>query len=150
MNFVPLIQQTLDGWRNEDGPVKKKMPVEADVPESLVKCAYQPGGTNLNKAVADLILIAFYFLLRVGEYTVKGKRNNTKRTVQFRMRDVTFFKKDKWGRLKQIPRNTPARVILSADAATLKLDNQKNGWKGVCISHHSNGEGMFDPVEGLA
>jgi hypothetical protein len=96
MNFVPLLQQTLDGWRNEDGPVKKKMPVEADVPEWLVKCAYQPGGTNLNKAVADLILIAFYFLLRVGEYTVKGKRNNTKRTVQFRMRDVTFFKKDKW------------------------------------------------------
>jgi hypothetical protein len=150
MNFVPLLQQTLDGWRNEDGPVKKKMPVEADVPEWLVKCAYQPGGTNLNKAVADLILIAFYFLLRVGEYTVKGKRNNTKRTVQFRMRDVTFFKKDKWGRLKQIPRNAPARVILAADAATLKLDNQKNGWKGVCISHHSNGEGMFDPVEGLA
>jgi hypothetical protein len=149
MKFIPLLQQTLDGWRNEDGPVKKKMPVEADVAEWLIKCAYQPGGKPFNKAVADLILIAFYFLLRVGEYTIKGKRGNSKRTVQFRMKDVTFFKKDLLGRLKQIPRNAPDHVILSADAATLKLDNQKNGWKGVCISHHSNGGGMFDPVEGL-
>jgi hypothetical protein len=149
MKFIPLLQQTLDGWRNEDGPVKKKMPVEADVAEWLIKSAYQPGGKELNKAVADLILIAFYFLLRVGEYTVKGKRGNTKCTVQFRMKDVTFFKKDAQGRLKQLPRNAPDRMILSADAATLKLDNQKNGWKGVCISHHSNGAGLFDPVEGL-
>jgi hypothetical protein len=39
---------------------------------------------------------------------------------------------------------------MSADAATLKLDNQKNGWKGVCISHHSNGEEAFDPIRALA
>jgi hypothetical protein len=94
MKFIPLLQHTLDGWRNKDGPVKKKMPVEADVAEWLIKCAYQPGGKPFNKAVADLILIAFYFLLRVGEYTIKGKRGNSKCTVQFRMGDVTFFKKD--------------------------------------------------------
>ena len=38
---------------------------------------------------------------------------------------------------------------MSADAATLKLDNQKNGWKGVCVSHHSNGLEAFDPVRAL-
>jgi hypothetical protein len=103
MKFIPLLQQTFDGWRNEDGPVKKKLRVEADVAEWLIKCAYQPGGKPFNKAVADLILIAFYFLLRVGEYTIKGKRGNSKRTVQFRMRDVTFFKKDLvLGRLNRI------------------------------------------------
>lgn len=64
------------------------------------------------------------------------------------MKDVTFFKKDKYGRLCQVARNDIAN-ILTADAATLKLENQKNGWKGVCISHHSNRLGMFDPVEGL-
>jgi hypothetical protein len=31
----------------------------------------------------------------------------------------------------------------------LKLDNQKNGWKGVCISHHSNGLEAFDPIRAL-
>jgi hypothetical protein len=137
MKFIPLLQQTLDGWRNEDGPVKKKMPVEADVAEWLMKCAYQPGGKTFNKAVADLILIliAFYFLLRVGEYTIKGKKGNTKRTVQFRMRDVTFFKKDLLSRLKQILRNAPDHVILSADAATLKLDNQE--WLERCLHQPS-------------
>ena len=41
--------------------------------------------------MGDLIIIAFFFLLR-GEYTVKATRNDTKRTVQFRMMDVVFFK----------------------------------------------------------
>lgn len=148
--YIPLIQQTLDGWRNEDGPVKKKMPVEADVPEWLVKVAAQEDAKENEKAVADLILMAFFFLLRVGEYTVKASRNDTKRTVQFRMKDVTFFVKGKDGRLRQLPRNAPAEVILRAEAVTLKLENQKNGWKGICISHHSNGEGLFDPVQAVA
>jgi hypothetical protein len=32
-------------------------------------------------------MIAFYYLLRVGEYTVKGSRNNTKQTVQFKYKE---------------------------------------------------------------
>ncbi len=39
--------------------------------------------------------------------------------------------------------------ILSADSATLKLDNQKNGWKGVCINQEANGEEIFCPVRAL-
>ena len=27
-----------------------------------------------------------------------------------------------------------------ADSATLKVDNWKNGWKGVCFHHHANKE----------
>ena len=126
-SWVPLIQQTLDGWRNEDGPVQKKMPVEADIPEWLVKEAMKEKATEHDRAVADLTLMAFFFLLRVGEYTVKKRKNGTKRTVQFRVKDVTFFKKGKDGRLKQIPRNAPEEEILAADAVTLKLENQKNG-----------------------
>ena len=38
---------------------------------------------------------------------------------------------------------------MAADSATLKLDNQKNGWHGVCIHHESNGEEVFDPVRAL-
>ena len=35
--LLPLLAQMLDGWRKVDGPVLKKLPVEADVPESMVK-----------------------------------------------------------------------------------------------------------------
>ena len=95
-------------------------------------------------------MIAFYYLLRVGEYTVKGSRNNTKQTVQFKYKDVTFFKKNNRGKLRCLPRDAPAHLISSADGATLKLDNQKNGWKGICVYHESNGKAWHCPVRALA
>ncbi len=42
-------------------------------------------------------MIAFYYLLRAGEYTIKGSRNSTKQTVQFKYEDVSFFKKNTRG-----------------------------------------------------
>ena len=148
--YYPLIQQTLDGWRNEDGPVEKKMPVEADIPEWIERESLREEASENEKAVSDLIVMAFFFLLRVGEYTVKSGRNNTKRTVQFRIKDVTFFKKGEDGTLRQLRRNASAEEILAADAVTLKLENQKNGWKGVCISHHSTGSELMNPCRAVA
>eukprot|EP00956_Cyclotella_meneghiniana_P006221 scaffold8102_cov73-Cyclotella_meneghiniana.AAC.25 len=38
-----------------------------------------------------------------------------------------------------------------ADAVTLlKLEKQKNGWKGVYVSHHYNGHKFHDPVKAVA
>ncbi len=37
-----------------------------------------------------------------------------------------------------------------ADSATLKLNNQKNGWKGVCVHQKANGEWVNCPVRALA
>ena len=85
----------LDGWRKEDEPLMKKLLVEADVPELLVKLSLIDGSPFV-QAVADLTTIAFYYLLGIGEYTVNGTRNESKQTHQFKLKDVTFFKKDKW------------------------------------------------------
>ena len=123
----------IEGWRKDDPATIKKLPVEADVPEFLSHVGTLPSANALNQAIGDLSLIAFYYLLRIGEYTIKSSRNYTKQTVQFWFRDVTFFKTDGTGRLRQLSRAAPAADILMADSATLKLDNQKNGWKGVCI-----------------
>ena len=38
---------------------------------------------------------------------------------------------------------------MSADSATLKLENQKNGWHGVCINHEHNRDEVFSPVRAL-
>jgi hypothetical protein len=99
--------------------------------------------------VGDLSLIAFYYLLRIGEYTVKGKRNNTKQTVQFKLEDVTFYKKTKSGQLRCLPKNAPAHLMLSANSATLKLYNQENGWKGVCVHQEINGDRFYCPIRAL-
>jgi hypothetical protein len=108
--MVPRLAQTLDGWRQDDGPVMKKLPVEADVPEHFVKLGLIDGPPFI-QAVADLTTFAFYYLLRVGEYTIKGTCNESKQTRQFKLKDVTFFKKDKWGRLLQLAQNAPVHTL---------------------------------------
>ena len=49
--------------------------------------------------------------------------------VQFKLEDTMFFCQDTKGHLRQLPINALEEDIFSADEATLKLDNQKNGWK---------------------
>lgn len=147
--LIPRLSQMLDGWKKEDPPTIKKLPVEVDVPELLSRIGSQANANALDTAIGDLTLIAFYYLLRVGEYTIKNARNNTKQTVQFRLGDVTFFKQNTHGKLQQLSRMAPVNDIMSADSATLKLDNQKNGWKGVCIHQQKNGHRIHCPVRAL-
>ena len=147
--LLPRLAQMLDGMRKDDPATVKKLPVEVDIPEYLSIESLRPGASEQEKAVADLTLIAYYYLLRVGEYTIKNSRNNTKQTVQFRITDITFFKRDAFGTLRQLQRQAPDQDILTADSATLKLDNQKNGWKGVCVHQEANGESYHCPVKAL-
>ena len=62
------------------------------------------------------------------------------------IKDVTFFKRDKQGQLLQIARNTSSEKIIAADSCTLKLSNQRNGWRGIYINHHANGDPIMCPV----
>jgi hypothetical protein len=70
--------------------------------------------------------------------------------VQFKLEDVKFFKKNKMGTLVCLPNNAPASLVLTADSATLKLDNQKNRWKSICVHQEENGEPFNCPVRALA
>ena len=70
--FVPRIQEMLEGWGKDDPATTKMLPVEADVPEWVCKLALDPGASEQLRATADSMLYAFYFLLRIGEYTKKG------------------------------------------------------------------------------
>ena len=56
----------LDGYRKGDPPTWKNLPVQADIPELFVETAYQPGKPAQQQATADLTMIAFYYLLWVG------------------------------------------------------------------------------------
>jgi hypothetical protein len=147
--FFPCFQQCIDGYRKQDPVSQKKLPVEAGVPKYLVECASDPSTNELHKAVGDLSLITFYYLLRVGEYTTKGKRDNSKQTVQFKMEDVQFFVKDKRGRLQCLPRDMSDEDIGATAGAALKLDNWKNGWKDVSIYHETNGDPTFCPIKAI-
>ena len=139
----------LDGMVKEEPPTVKKLPVEANVPKFLAKAGQNHHATELMAAVGYLSLIAFYYLLHVGEYTGKGFRVASQQTEPFKLGDVTFFTKNKCGQLRQLPRGATDREIMRVHSATLKLDNQKNGWKNVCIHQEETGDPYLCPVRAL-
>ncbi len=70
--LLPRLAQMIDGWRKANPPTIKKLPVESDIPEFIAELGTLPNATTLDQAIGDLTLIAFYYLLRVGEYTTKS------------------------------------------------------------------------------
>jgi hypothetical protein len=117
--------------------------------EFLVQLGLSPEARELDRAIGDLTMIACYYLLRIGEYTTKGTRNNSKQTEEFKMVDITFFAKDKQGNLRCLPPDATADLIAAADGATMKLDNQKYRCKGVCVYQEANGDPLNCPVRAL-
>ena len=115
------------------------MAVPKDVPEAALALAYAVG-TNRTETAGDLTIIAFCSLLRSGEYTKprKVKRNGkmvcVTRTVQFKVKDVGFWKDG-----KILPRRSSLSDLLQADAATMKITNQTNGRTGQTLHHESTG-----------
>jgi hypothetical protein len=83
--------------------------------------------------------------LCIGEYTVKGKQNESKQMVHFRLEDVSLRKKQ-MGKPCVPPQNAPYLLIATPDSDTLKLDKQKNGWKGVCVHQEVKGEAINCPI----
>ncbi len=109
----------------------KKIPVEVDVPKLLARLGRQPTANELDRAIGNLSLIVFYYLIRVGEYTVKSTQNNTKRTVQFCVTNVTFIKKDTNNQLRQLSQASDDATILSADSAVERGVHPPRGkWQG--------------------
>ncbi len=134
----------------EGGPSNDKATsVKVDVPKYLVKLGMSKDASKLDRAMCNLTMIAFYYLLRIGEYATKGVRDNSKQTQEFKMGDITLFKKDTGGNLRCLPWDAPDKFIQTADGTTMKLDNQKNGWKGICVYQEPNGDPLHSPVWAL-
>ena len=112
----------LAGWGKEDPATVKKLPVEANVPEFLALAGKEKQATELQQVVGDCALIAFYYLCRVGEYTVKKTRNTSKQTKQFEAKDCTFFQENALSKPRHLSTKSTDEDIMSADSATLNLD----------------------------
>ena len=135
--------------RREDPPSTPQLALPVAVPIQSFKRAYATSDTR-DKATADLSIIAFFYLLRVGEYTAprQARRNNrlvrATRTVQFRVQDIGFWKDN-----KQLDRTSDLHKLLQADSATMKISNQKNGRMGQTI-HHDSFNKQHCPIKALA
>ena len=90
--FLPRLQIMFDGYLKVDPPNMQEAPHASGCPRIFGQTSLpiledqMPMGHSQSK-------VAFYYLLRVGEYTVIGSRNNAKQTFQFKYEDVSFFQK---------------------------------------------------------
>jgi hypothetical protein len=132
----------LKSYKDQDLAPKPQLAL----PVAMVQRAgafHQAPNTPLTRATADLVTVAFFFLLCVGEYAMP-KANTRTRTVQFRIQDVTFRHDS-----TVLSNTAPFQQLLLADSVTLHMDNQKNGQCGATI-HHTSCPGWFCPVKALA
>jgi hypothetical protein len=141
--YWPSLKQQIECYRREDPPPQRKLAVPITVPHSIVVNSLYCASPK-QQALADLICVAFYFLLRVGEYTYSKPKRRT-RTQRFRVKDVTLRRGDQ----SIIPHTAPLAELLTATHATLMISNQKNGCRGQCIHHHCTGL-VTSPVKALA
>ena len=133
----------VEGFRRLDPPSVPQLAVPIRVPKQCLKAAR----TTHDKMVAHLTTAAFFYLLRIGEYTfprTKAAQKQRKRTVNFRVKDVGFWKNG-----KILPRNSSLATLQTADSATLKITNQKNGRMGQTIHQEATNDTAC-PVHSLA
>jgi hypothetical protein len=86
-----------------------------------------------------LVSFAFFFLLRVGEYTPTPAG---RRTIPLRKKDIKL-----WRNGTLLDNDSPQEVLLQADAVTICLENQKNGHKNAVLHHTTSLDLVLDPVK---
>ena len=78
-----------------------------------------------------MAIIAYFYLLRVGEYTYSAAH---KRTRPFTVADVTF-----WAGTTMVPNHSPRDLLLkTVTSATMSILNQKNGKRNQSVNHHAS------------
>ena len=128
-------------YRKDDPPAQRVKPIPIQVVRALLNAAYLPVIADPIgfRAVADMICIAFYFLMRPGEHTM------TNTNTPFKLQDTRLFigsRRVAWDTATQLEHN-------QVSAISLVFTTQKNGVKGEVITHGRSGDYLCCPVRAL-
>ncbi len=141
------IHAQINSYKRDDPRSQPQLAVPVTITEHILaqhwQLTQQVGHCPNREAKADLTNIAFYYLLRGGEYT--KPRNHKTQTVPFAPKDVTFRN----SRGRRIPNTPPLALLNTATEATIWMPNQKNGVKGQCITQQCTGT-LYSPIKSLA
>ena len=131
----------LAAWKKEDPPANRVKPIPISVIRRIAYIAqHLPAGSERMQATADMIIIAFFFLLRPGEYT-DAKSD----TTPFTLGDVQLAIGD-----RRLPLATASRAELDqARTASLTFTTQKNGVENEVIRHFLSGDPYLCPVKAI-
>ena len=142
-NLDAHFQALFKGYKDND----KAPRAQHAVPNTTVQWAADNfhDGSVKEQTTASLVVLAYFFLLRVGEYTASRNRKRKKRTIALRKQDVVLLRNG-------VPLNkeAPLQVLLTATGCTICLENQKNGVKNQTLYHDASGQGTMCPVRAMA
>ena len=126
-------------WKKEDDPPQRVEPVPMQL---LLRAEELIGLDERDRATMDCIWMAFYFLLRPGEYA--NATGDAKHP--FRLKDVQL----KVGALHISDVTTCSLAQLhAATYCSLTFTTQKNGVKGEVMAHAANGQRHACPVRAV-
>ena len=131
------LRRQLAKYQNDDPAPTRVRPIPLTLLLHLHKRATIRG--EIQQHIADLALLAFFFLLHPGEYCKGGPDN---RSAPFRIRDVTFFV----GPRRYNAATAPDHILDAADFVSLTFNDQKNGIKGEAMGHGTTEHPVADPV----
>ncbi len=130
------LRRMFAAWKKEDDPPARVEPIPMAI---LLRASELCMDNSRDKATIDCIWMAFYYLLRPGEYA--NATGDAKHP--FRLQDVGF----KIGaRSFPLAHLATFDQLLAATMSTLTFTTQKNGIKGEKLSHSTNGQAEACPV----
>ena len=134
------ITRMLKAYSKEDPPPNRVKPVPIPVIRRVMVVAIA-SADPFNIALADMICIAFFFLLRPGEYAI-----STSESTPFELKDVQLFRGQ-----RRLDLNTALDAeLLSATFASLTFNKQKNSVRGEVVGHAPSGANDLCPAKAIA
>jgi len=130
------LQRQLSCYSRQDPPPNRVKPIPVPLLMYSLTAALASAHFSLH-AAANMMTLAFFFLLRPGEYT--GAASDS---TPFRFQDVTLLS----GNTKLPIFTAPLTVLDTATFVTLEFTTQKNGVRGEVIGLARSGNPTFCPV----
>jgi hypothetical protein len=141
VDAAPFVVVVTKQQQFQDPPSRSKLAL----PYSSLEYIYnnmRPALSQRQQTATDLCIIAWFYLLRVGEYT-KPRKQSTQ-TTPIRVCDITF-----WFNESKLDPTLPLTILLHrCTAATIHLDNQKNGKRNATITQQTTNTAVC-PVKAL-
>ena len=132
------IQRMIAAWKKADPPPTRVKPIPIAVLRRICAVARElPPNSAFLEAVVDMIIIAFFFLLRPGEYT-----DSPSDTTPFTLGDVQLF----IGPTRINLDTASDSEILMARSASLTFTTQKNGVPNEVIKLGRSGDPYCCPT----
>jgi hypothetical protein len=138
------LQHQLRHYSKTNPPPWRVTPIPIQILRHLAEASQTgPNATDSRKAVADLVIIAYYFLMRPGEYcTTSGKDA---------LHPFHTGELELWCGPTQLNLTTASdNDLLTATFCILTFSDQKNANRSEKVGHSTSGDPFFCPVRAIA